>query len=136
MFTCLESRNFIRTPTTGATNSHQRGRPLLSSFSPFFPAGGLLLSDLNSWPALKQEAEDTLAEMAEYQKELYDNWTRDNLQDIESKNLSLLTSSQVVYFEQGRDMKVSEGGKAIIFMKVLHTILLSMVWLIFFYFFI
>ena len=73
----------------------------------FCPPGGYLLSDLTSWPQLKQESSDFIVEMSEFQKELFDNWTRDNLHDIESRDLSIQTSSQVVYFEAGRDMKVS-----------------------------
>jgi hypothetical protein len=33
-------------------------------------------------------------EMSEFQREQFDSWSRENLHDIESKNLSLQTSSQ------------------------------------------
>ena len=69
-------------------------------------AGEQLLADLSSWPTLKSESSEFIEEMTEYQREQFDGWSRDNLQDIESKNLSLQTSSQVVYFEAGKDMKV------------------------------
>ena len=45
--------------------------------------------------------------MTDYQREQYDNWGRDNLHEIEGGNLSLKTSSQVVFFEAGKEMKVS-----------------------------
>jgi hypothetical protein len=68
--------------------------------------GDLLLSDLSSWPKLQNDLKEFLDEMTDYQREQYDNWCRDNLHDIEGGNLSLKTSSQVVYFEAGKDMKV------------------------------
>ena len=79
-----------------------------------FLVGGYLLSDLNSWPQLKQEASDFIVEMSEYLKELLDNWIRDNLHDIENRGLSIQTSSQVVYFEAGRDMKVYFNQKPLL----------------------
>jgi hypothetical protein len=56
--------------------------------------GNLLLVDLSSWPKLKTEAEEMVEEMSEFQREQFDSWSRENLHDIESKNLSLQTSSQ------------------------------------------
>jgi hypothetical protein len=53
-----------------------------------------LLVDLSSWPKLKTEAEEMVEEMSEFQREQFDSWSRENLHDIESKNLSLQTSSQ------------------------------------------
>ena len=73
----------------------------------------MLLSDLGSWPNLKKESTEFMEEMSEFQRELYDGWTRENLQDIESRNLSLKTSSQVVYFEAGKDMKVSYNPRLV-----------------------
>ena len=70
------------------------------------PLGELLLSDLSSWPKLCSELKEFLDEISEYQRDQYDGWCRDNLQEIEGGNLSLKTSSQVVYFEAGKDMKV------------------------------
>ncbi len=75
--------------------------------------GNMLLSDLSSWPKLKSEADEMVEEMAEFQREQYDGWTRENLHDIESRNLSLQTSSQVVYFEAGKDMKVSYNPRLV-----------------------
>ena len=73
----------------------------------------MLLNDLSSWGPLKSEAEDFRSEMSEYQKELFDSWSRDNLRDIEENDLSLQTSSQVVYFEAGKDMKVSYNPRLV-----------------------
>lgn len=53
-----------------------------------------MLVDLSSWPKLKTEAEEMVEEMSEFQREQFDSWSRENLHDIESKNLSLQTSSQ------------------------------------------
>ncbi len=75
-----------------------------------------MLSDLSSWPSLQSELREFLDEMTDYQREQYDGWCRDNLQEIEGGKLSLKTSSQVVYFEAGKDMKVSNGR----FRKVVH----------------
>ncbi|TRY75069.1 hypothetical protein TCAL_08574 [Tigriopus californicus] len=75
--------------------------------------GDALLHDLKSWPTLKTESTEFLEEMTEYQRELFDSWCRDNLQDIEGQNLSLKTSSQVVYFEAGKDMKVSYNPRLV-----------------------
>ena len=68
--------------------------------------GELLLSDLSSWPSLQSELREFLDEMTDYQREQYDGWCRENLQEIDGGKLSLKTSSQVVYFEAGKDMKV------------------------------
>lgn len=68
-----------------------------------------MLSDLSSWPTLQSELKEFLDEMTDNQREQFDNWCRDNLHEIEAGNLSLKTSSQVVYFEAGKDMKVSAG---------------------------
>ena len=46
-------------------------------------------------------------EIKEYQREDFDRWSRTNLDDIESNELSMQTNAQVVYFEAGKDMKVS-----------------------------
>ena len=46
-------------------------------------------------------------EIKEYQREDFDRWSRSNLDDIESNELSMQTNAQVVYFEAGKDMKVS-----------------------------
>ena len=75
--------------------------------------GGMLLSDLGSWPGLKNELEDFIAEIVEYKKEEFDNWCRENLSGIEHENLSLQTSDQVVYFEEGKKMKVSYNPRLI-----------------------
>jgi dynein heavy chain 2 len=68
--------------------------------------GKLLLSDLSTWESLKATLQDFLDEMTEYQREQFDSWSRDNIQDIESRRLALNTSSQVVFFEAGKNMKV------------------------------
>ena len=57
--------------------------------------GAQLLSDLGSWPSLKTEASDFVEEMREYQREQFDGWTRDNLEDVQGGRVSLKTSSQV-----------------------------------------
>ena len=57
--------------------------------------GSHLLSDLGSWPSLKTEASDFVEEMREYQREQFDGWTRDNLEDVQGGRVSLKTSSQV-----------------------------------------
>ena len=69
--------------------------------------GEQLLSDLSTWPKLKKEMEDFRDEIKDFQREDFDRWCRTNLEDIESKELSLQTNAQVVYFEAGKDMKVN-----------------------------
>ena len=76
-------------------------------------AGDMLLADLSSWPKVRAEAEEMVEEMSEFQREQFDSWSRENLQDIESRSLSLQTSSQVVYFEAGKDMKVSYNPRLV-----------------------
>ena len=73
----------------------------------------MLLADLSSWPKVRAEAEEMVEEMSEFQREQFDSWSRENLQDIESRSLSLQTSSQVVYFEAGKDMKVSYNPRLV-----------------------
>ncbi len=68
------------------------------------------MSDLDSWRKLKSESGEFLEEMMEYQREQFNSWTRENLHDVEGKHLSLQTTSQVVYFEAGKDMKVQSIG--------------------------
>lgn len=72
----------------------------------FFHPGQQLLSDLSTWPTLKKEMQDFFDEVKEFQKDDFDRWSRANLEDINSKELSLQTNAQVVYFEAGKDMKV------------------------------
>ncbi len=81
-------------------------RQLQAKVEDIMKTGEQLLSDLSSWPSLKAEAGEFVEEMGEYQREQFDGWTRDNLEDIKG-GVSLQTSSQVVYFEAGKDMKVS-----------------------------
>ena len=76
-------------------------------------AGDMLLADLSSWPKVRAEAEEMVEEMSEFQREQFDSWSRENLHDIESRSLSLQTSSQVVYFEAGKDMKVSYNPRLV-----------------------
>ncbi len=64
------------------------------------------MSDLSSWASLASALHEFLDEMAEYQREQYDTWCRDTLHDIETGTLSLKTGSQVIYFAEGKDMKV------------------------------
>jgi dynein heavy chain 2 len=66
------------------------------------------LSDLSSWPSLSSALREFLDEMVEYQREQYDAWCRDTLHDIETGTLSLKTGSQVIYFAEGKDMKVRD----------------------------
>ena len=73
----------------------------------------MLLADLSSWPKVRAEAEEMVEEMSEFQREQFDSWSRENLHDIESRSLSLQTSSQVVYFEAGKDMKVSYNPRLV-----------------------
>ena len=54
-----------------------------------------MLADLSSWPKVRAEAEEMVEEMSEFQREQFDSWSRENLHDIESRSLSLQTSSQV-----------------------------------------
>ena len=51
--------------------------------------------------------DDFRDEIKEFQREDFDRWSRTNLEDIESNELSMQTNAQVVYFEAGKDMKVS-----------------------------
>lgn len=64
-----------------------------------------MLSDLGSWPGLKAELEEFVQEMADHRKDLFDSWCKDNLEQIESEELSLQTGEQVVFFEAGKRMK-------------------------------
>ena len=52
-------------------------------------------------------------EIKEYQRDSFDRWSRNNLEDINSKELSLQTNAQVVYFEAGKDMKVSYNRRLV-----------------------
>lgn len=69
--------------------------------------GEQLLADLSMWPKLLKEIQEFHDDIKEFQREDFDRWCRTNLEDIESQELSLQTSAQVVYFEAGKDMKVS-----------------------------
>ncbi len=67
------------------------------------------MSDLSTWPTLKKEIGEFHDEVVDFQKEDFDRWCRLNLEEINSNELSLKTSAQVVYFEAGKDMKVTTG---------------------------
>ena len=75
--------------------------------------GEQLLSDLGTWPKLLKEIEEFHDEIKEYQKDTFDRWCRTNLEDINSNELSLQTNAQVVYFEAGKDMKVSYNRRLV-----------------------
>ena len=51
--------------------------------------------------------EDLKDEIKEYQREAFDRWSCAKLEDIKSNKLSMQTNTQMVYFEVGKDMKVS-----------------------------
>ena len=68
--------------------------------------GDMILSDLKTWPELKTELNDFIAELKEYQKEQFEVWTNEYTDQIDSGTLSLETDRQVVYFEQGKNMRV------------------------------
>ena len=88
-------------------------RQLEGKLKDILKTGHLLLSDLGSWPSLKNELEDFLQEAKEYKKEEFDGWCRDNTSAIKHENLSLQTNEQVVYFEDGKKMKVSYNPRLI-----------------------
>ena len=88
-------------------------RQLEGKIKDILKTGGLLLFDLGSWAAMKNELDDFIQEMTEYRKEQFDSWTRDNLHQIENDDLSLQTTEQVVYFEAGKRMKVSYNPRLV-----------------------
>ena len=51
-------------------------RQLEGKIGDILKTGGVLLSDLGSWPALKNELEDFLAEVVDFKREEFDGWTR------------------------------------------------------------
>ena len=70
-------------------------RQLEGKITDILKTGAVLLSDLGSWPGLKNELEDFLDEVVDFKKEEFDAWTRENVEAIESHDLSLQTSDQV-----------------------------------------
>ena len=75
--------------------------------------GEQLLSDLSTWSVLKKEINEFHDEVVDFSKEDFDRWCRINLEEINSNDLSLQTSAQVVYFEAGKDMKVSYNRRLV-----------------------
>ncbi len=89
-------------------------RQLQAKVEDIAATGEQLLSDLSSWPALKAETAEFVDEMVEYQREQFDGWTRDNLEEVGADGgVSLKTGAQVVYFEAGKKMKVSYNPRLV-----------------------
>jgi len=88
-------------------------RQLQAKIEDVMKTGEHLLADLSSWPSLKAETTAFLEEVSEYQRDQFDSWCRDNLEDVDSAQLSLKTDAQVVYFEAGKNMKVSYNPRLV-----------------------
>jgi len=94
-----------------AVNNVYFVRQLQAKIEDIMKTGESLLSDLGSWSALKAETNAFVDEIAGYQRDQFDAWCRDNVDDIES--LSVKTGAQVVYFEAGKNMKVSYNPRLV-----------------------
>ena len=75
--------------------------------------GDMILSDLTSWPALKADIESFLEEIKSFQRDQLDNWAASYTHDLDSGELSLRTDEQVIFFEQGKEMRVSYNRRLV-----------------------
>ncbi|XP_037092634.1 cytoplasmic dynein 2 heavy chain 1-like [Pollicipes pollicipes] len=75
--------------------------------------GDALLSDLNGYSGLKKDTTQLLDELQEYHREQFDSWSKDTMEMIKDKTLSLATEEQVVEFERGKHMKVNYNRRLV-----------------------
>ena len=65
-----------------------------------------------SWPVMREEIKSFLEELKSYQRDQFEQWSNNYLDQLNSRELSLDTDKQVIYFERGKDMKVCFTGIA------------------------
>ncbi|XP_076054654.1 dynein cytoplasmic heavy chain beethoven [Oratosquilla oratoria] len=66
-----------------------------------------LLKDLQGYDDLRSKIEDFARELKEYETDQFDTWSREVMQGIASKELSLATDAPVVEFSSNRRMRVN-----------------------------
>ena len=69
--------------------------------------------DLTSWPGLKADINAFIDEIKSYQKDQFESWSAGFLDELEMGDLSLKTNEQVIYFEQGKEMRVSYNKRLV-----------------------
>ena len=83
-------------------------------FKDVLRTGELILSDLASWPNMLQEIKDFIEELKTFQKEQFEIWANGYIDQLDRKEISLDTEQQVIFFEKGKQMKVSYNRELII----------------------
>ncbi|KAF0306076.1 Cytoplasmic dynein 2 heavy chain 1 [Amphibalanus amphitrite] len=75
--------------------------------------GEAILSDLDGYSGLKKDTSHLLDELQEYHREQFDSWSKDTMEMIKDKTLSLATEEQVVEFEKGKHMRVNYNRRLV-----------------------
>ena len=75
--------------------------------------GEAILSDLDGYSGLKKDTSHLLDELQEYHREQFDSWSKDTMEMVKDKTLSLATEEQVVEFEKGKHMRVNYNRRLV-----------------------
>ena len=103
------SPNFSRPVSNIYFTQHSEAR-----FHDVIKTGDMILVDLTSWPALRADINNFIDEIKSYQKDQFENWSSSFLDELETGDLSLRTDEQVIYFEHGKEMRVSYNKRLVI----------------------
>ena len=103
------SPNFSRPVSNIYFTQHSEAR-----FRDVIKTGDMILVDLTSWPALKADINNFIDEIKSYQKDQFENWSSSFLDELQTGDLSLRTDEQVIYFEHGKEMRVSYNKRLVI----------------------
>ena len=82
-------------------------------FKDVVKTGDMILSDLSSWPTLKQDIETFIGEIKSFQRDQFDSWSSGYIDELDSGDLTLKTDEQVIFFEQGKNMQVSYNTRLV-----------------------
>ena len=103
------SENFSRPVSNIYFTNHSEAR-----FKDVIKTGDMILVDLTSWPNLKSEINSFIDEIKSFQREQFDSWCAEYIDELDSGDLPLKIDDQVIYFEQGKEMKVSYNPKLVV----------------------
>ena len=103
------SENFSRPVSNIYFTNHSDAR-----FRDVIKTGDMILVDLSSWPGLKNEINSFIDEIKSFQREQFDSWCASYIDELDSGDLSLKTDEQVIFFENGKLMRVSYNTKLVV----------------------
>ena len=103
-----KSENFSRPVSNIYFTNHSEAR-----FRDVIKTGDMILVDLTSWPTLKEDINSFIDEIKSFQKDQFDSWCSEYIDELDTGDLSLKTDEQVIFFENGKLMRVSYNTKLV-----------------------